>query len=94
MWIAGSMTKPSAPVRPAPRSIGREVAGMPVATVGVIASFEGHEYLVSRLGQGSQWVRNVRVTDGLAMIRAGERHSVALREVAVERRAPRAARRS
>lgn len=67
---------------------------MPVATVGVIASFEGHEYLVSRLGQGSQWVRNVRVTDGLAMIRAGERQSVALRVVAVERRAPRAARRS
>jgi hypothetical protein len=63
---------------------------MPVATVGVIASFEGHEYLVSRLGQGSQWVRNVRVTDGLAMIRAGERQSVALRVVAVERRAPRA----
>jgi hypothetical protein len=54
----------------------------------VIASFEGHEYLVSMLGHGSQWVRNVRAADGLAVIRAGRRRRVALHEVAVERCAP------
>ena len=54
----------------------------------VIARFEGREYAVSMLGQGSRWVRNVRAANGTAVIRAGGRRSVSLEEVRADARAP------
>ncbi len=54
----------------------------------VIAHFEHNQYLVSMLGQGSRWVRNVRAAGGQAVIRAGHRRRVVLEEVLDDRRAP------
>ncbi|WP_198417166.1 nitroreductase family deazaflavin-dependent oxidoreductase [Cryobacterium sinapicolor] len=54
----------------------------------VIASYEGNEYAVSMLGQGSRWVRNVRAARGKAVIHAGRRRSVVLEEVQADARAP------
>jgi hypothetical protein len=54
----------------------------------VTAKVDGHRYLVSMLGQGARWVRNVRAADGAAVIVAGWRHPVHLVEVAADGRAP------
>ncbi|MDY7528903.1 MULTISPECIES: nitroreductase family deazaflavin-dependent oxidoreductase [unclassified Cryobacterium] len=54
----------------------------------VVARYEGSEYLVSMLGQGSRWVRNVRAANGNAVVHAGRRRPVLLEEVRAEDRAP------
>ena len=54
----------------------------------VIADHEGERYLVSMLGDGATWVRNVRADGGRAVLRHGRREPVALEEVPVERRPP------
>lgn len=53
----------------------------------VVAVVGGQRYLVSMLGQEAQWVKNVRATDGKAMIHSGRRQQVRLEEVVTERRA-------
>lgn len=54
----------------------------------VICDYGGERYLVSMLGEGSPWVRNVRAANGKAIIRHGRRRDVHLVEVAAEERAP------
>ncbi|MBB5641041.1 nitroreductase family deazaflavin-dependent oxidoreductase [Cryobacterium roopkundense] len=54
----------------------------------VVARYEGNEYAVSMLGQGSRWVRNVRAANGKAVICAGRRRPVVLEEVRADARAP------
>jgi hypothetical protein len=54
----------------------------------VVADVEGERYLVSMLGEGTNWVRNVRAVEGEAVLRHGRREEVRLEEVASERRAP------
>lgn len=54
----------------------------------VIARVDGKEYLVSMLGKGSRWVRNVRAADGRATLRAGRTRQVILDDVPVEHRGP------
>jgi deazaflavin-dependent oxidoreductase (nitroreductase family) len=54
----------------------------------VIVSLEGKRYLVSMLGPGSDWVRNVEATHGDAVIRQGRRRRVRLVLVRPEQRAP------
>jgi hypothetical protein len=54
----------------------------------VVARHEGGEYLVSMLGQGSRWVRNVRAANGNAVIRAGRKRAVLLDEVPADARGP------
>ncbi|TFC54626.1 nitroreductase family deazaflavin-dependent oxidoreductase [Cryobacterium sp. TMT2-17-1] len=54
----------------------------------VVARYEGCEYVVSMLGQGSRWVRNVRAANGSAVIHAGRRRPVLLEEVRADARAP------
>ena len=50
---------------------------------------EGERYLVSMLGEGTNWVRNVRSAGGDAVLRHGRREEVHLQEeVEPERRAP------
>jgi deazaflavin-dependent oxidoreductase (nitroreductase family) len=63
-------------------------SGKPLVLPLVIAKYEGREFLVSMLGQGSRWVRNVRSAGGHATIHAGRRRRVLLREVPAESRAP------
>ena len=65
------------------RRSGRTV-GLPI----VVADVRGERYLVSMLGEGVNWVRNVRAAGGDATLRHGRREEVRLEEVTPERRAP------
>lgn len=58
------------------------------ATVLVVATHEGERYLVSMLGEGSEWVQNVRASGGAASIKRGRSWSVHLTEIASQTRAP------
>ena len=53
-----------------------------------IATVDGERYLVSMLGPGSEWVRNVVAADGEAILRHGRRERVHLVSVPPEERAP------
>lgn len=48
---------------------------------------EGERYLVSMLGEGVNWVRNVRAAGGYATLRHGRSEEVSLEAVAPDRRA-------
>jgi len=65
------------------RKTGRDVR-VPV----VVADYDGERYLVSMLGDGANWVANVRASAGRAALRRGGDTSVLLTEVAVADRAP------
>ncbi|MBG6215308.1 hypothetical protein RCH23_003248 [Cryobacterium sp. CAN_C3] len=54
----------------------------------VTATVDGRRYVVSMLGQGARWVRNVLAADGHVVIRAGRRRDVVLTVVDVNLRAP------
>ena len=54
----------------------------------VMVVIEGERYLVSMLGQNTNWVRNVKAAEGNATLRHGRREEVRLEELAVDRRAP------
>ena len=53
-----------------------------------VASYQGQRYLVSMLGNGSEWVQNVRAVGGKAFIKRGWSHPVLLTEVPAQERAP------
>jgi hypothetical protein len=57
---------------------------LPLAT----AKVDGRRYVVSMLGQGARWVRNVFAADGHVVIRAGRSRDVVLTMVDVNLRAP------
>ena len=63
-------------------------SGKLTSTVLVVADYAGARYLVSMLGQGADWVANVRAAGGAAVIKHGKRRPVHLVEVPVEERAP------
>ena len=54
----------------------------------VVADYQSERYLVSMLGQGTNWVRNVRAADGRAVLRHGHREVIQLEEVDAGQRAP------
>ena len=58
------------------------------AHVLVAATYQGQRYLVSMLGEGSNWVQDVRATDGAALVKRGRRHRVMLIEIPPGQRAP------
>jgi hypothetical protein len=58
------------------------------AAVLVVATHQGKRYLVSMLGDGSEWVRNVRASGGEAFIKRGRSRPVRLTEIPPEERAP------
>lgn len=62
----------------------RTILTLPIA----VTHFRSRDYLVSMLGQGSLWVRNIRAANGAATIHAGRRRLVHLSEVPVGERAP------
>jgi hypothetical protein len=65
------------------RRSGR-IVGLPL----VVAAVGGERYLVSMLGGGANWVRNVRAAGGEVALRHGGREEVRLEEVvAPDRRA-------
>ncbi len=49
---------------------------------------DGERYLVSMLGEETNWVRNVKAAGGMATLRHGVSEHVRLEEVAVGQRAP------
>lgn len=63
-------------------------SGTPLTLPLVTAKLDGRHYLVSMLGQGARWVRNVRAANGDVVITVGRRHAVRLIEVPVDARAP------
>jgi len=58
------------------------------ATVLVGARHEGSRYVVSMLGDNSEWVKNVRAAGGEACIKRGRSRPVMLTEIPPEKRAP------
>jgi hypothetical protein len=63
-------------------------SGRTIALPLVMVVVGGERYLVSMLGEGTNWVRNVREAGGDAALRHGRREEVHLEELAVDRRAP------
>jgi len=63
-------------------------SGRVYPTTLVRADHDGERYLVSMLGEGAAWVRNVRAAGGEAVIRHGRRRKVRLEEVPAGQRAP------
>lgn len=57
-------------------------------TILVVASYQGQRYLVSMLGNGSEWVQNVRAAGGKACIKRRRSHPVMLTEIPAKERAP------
>ena len=53
----------------------------------VMTTMEGERYLVSMLGEDTNWVRNVRAAGGIARLRHGICEQVLLKEVEVGKRA-------
>lgn len=58
------------------------------STILVVATYENQQYLVSMLGEGSEWVRNVRAAEGRANVKRGHVIPVTLTEIAPHERAP------
>lgn len=58
------------------------------STILVGAAHEGRRYVVSMLGEGSEWVKNVRAVAGAAFIKRGWSRPVMLSEVPPAKRAP------
>ena len=54
----------------------------------VVTKHDGQRYLVSMLGDGSEWVRNVRAAGGEAFVKRGRSRPVRLTEVPVGERGP------
>src|SRR5579859_1150632 len=58
------------------------------STVLVPATYNGDRYFVSMLGEGSDWVQNVRAAGGQAFIKRGRTHPIMLTEIEPADRAP------
>jgi hypothetical protein len=58
------------------------------ANILVPATYRGQRYLVSMLGNDSEWVRNVRAAGGEAFIKRGRSRPVLLTEIPPGERAP------
>jgi deazaflavin-dependent oxidoreductase (nitroreductase family) len=63
-------------------------SGQPRANPIVIATVDGQRYLVSMLGPGSDWVKNVEAAKGDAVLRQGRQRSVHLVPIPAEQRPP------
>jgi deazaflavin-dependent oxidoreductase (nitroreductase family) len=67
--------------------VGRK-SGKPVRLPVVIADLDGERYLVSMLGNNTNWVRNVRAAGHRAVLLRGGRTPIRLDEIPIEQRAP------
>jgi hypothetical protein len=91
-WLTSTGALPERwPGRPAGPStietIGR-TSGLPCSNMVTWVEYEGERYLVSMLGERSDWVRNSRAAGGEAVLRRGRRAPVRLIEVPATERAP------
>ncbi|HEX5525014.1 MAG TPA: nitroreductase/quinone reductase family protein [Pedococcus sp.] len=67
--------------------VGRK-SGKPVRLPVVIADLDGERYLVSMLGDDTNWVRNVRAAGHRAALLQGGRTGIHLDEIPIQDRAP------
>jgi len=67
--------------------LGRQ-SGRMISFPLVMTVMNGERYLVSMLGEDTNWVRNVRAAGGRATLRHGSSENVLLEEVNVGQRAP------
>lgn len=58
------------------------------STILVVATYQDQQYLVSMLGEGSEWVKNVRAAGGRASVKRGRVKPVRLTEIPPHERAP------
>lgn len=63
-------------------------SGKPVSLPLVMVKMDGERYLVSMLGGGSQWIKNMRADGNRAILHSDQPERVMLKEVPVEQRAP------
>jgi deazaflavin-dependent oxidoreductase (nitroreductase family) len=63
-------------------------SGRTISFPAVLADYDNGRYLVSMLGEDTNWVRNVRASGGHAVLRHCEREPVMLQEVDTDQRAP------
>jgi deazaflavin-dependent oxidoreductase (nitroreductase family) len=82
-WSALGLTS-----RDAVLEVRGRASGQPRSNPVVIAVVDGKRYLVSMLGPGSDWVKNVEAAHGDAVIRQGGRRQVRLVSVPPAERAP------
>lgn len=54
----------------------------------VAVRYDGQRYLISMLGEGSNWVQDVQATNGAAFIKRGRARPVVLTEIPAGQRAP------
>jgi deazaflavin-dependent oxidoreductase (nitroreductase family) len=84
-WLAGAGLPPHFMVL---LEVRGRTSGQPRSSPVVIATVNGHEYLVSMLGPSSDWVKNVEAAHGQAVIRHGRKRHVRLVAVPPPERAP------
>jgi len=83
VWSAGLWPNRAAALEVRGRRTGR-VVSFPL----VLVDYQGDRYVVAMLGEGTNWVSNVRAAGGQAVLRHGRREGVRLEEVDPPARAP------
>lgn len=76
------------PSRMATLEVRGRRSGRPLSFPVVLAEQDGDRYLVAMLGEGTNWVANVRAAGGRAVLSHGRREAVRLEEVDPGSRAP------
>lgn len=84
-WVSGLGLTPQALITLQVKSRSN---GRLCSTILVSTSHEGSRYVVSMLGDNSEWVKNVRAGDGKAFIKRGRARRVVLQEIPPDGRAP------
>jgi hypothetical protein len=84
-WVAGLGLTPS--ILTALQVRNRQTGRLELVVL-VSTSYNGQRYLVSMLGDGSEWVQNARAADGQAFIKRGRSRPVVLTEIPISERAP------
>lgn len=87
-WAAVHATGLLLPQRMVTVAVRGRRTGRTISFPAVVADHEGERYLVAMLGEGCNWVRNVRAAGGQVVLRHGRREAVRLVEVDVPERAP------
>lgn len=84
-WVAGLGVLPTLLVT---LQVKSRTSGRLYSTILVVADHEDGRYLVSMLGNESEWVKDVRAAGGDAFIKRGRVRQVQLTELRPEERAP------
>lgn len=84
-WIAGLGLTPEILVTLQVRTLD---TGRLSSVVLAAVDYQGRRYLISMLGNASEWVRTIRATDGNALIKRGRTRLVKLVEIPTGERAP------